>query len=252
MKRKKRNSVFTFIFSWIPGAAEMYTGYMKTGLSLLSVFAAGCLIPYLMHASDVWILLPMVLYIYSFFHARNIASLNDEELSRLDDHYIWDEFTDDRETVLSSGILRKWGAVILIILGILALWNNFRTCAMDVLPDNIADRLYPVLDFIPSTVFAILIVIIGIILIRGRKKELNEDAASAEQNDTASVSENGSYVSGLLSGEIPVNGSDENMPVFVPAEDIISDGPDGTASPNGQGEADPSGDTDDAAPVIEA
>ena len=34
----RRNKFFTFIFSFCPGAAEMYMGFLHNGLSLLAVF----------------------------------------------------------------------------------------------------------------------------------------------------------------------------------------------------------------------
>ena len=38
MKTKKKNRFLTFCFSMLPGAAEMYMGFMKTGVSLMSLF----------------------------------------------------------------------------------------------------------------------------------------------------------------------------------------------------------------------
>ena len=40
MKTKKKNRFLTFCFSCLPGAAEMYMGFMKMGLSLMLVFFA--------------------------------------------------------------------------------------------------------------------------------------------------------------------------------------------------------------------
>ena len=44
MKTKKKNRFFTFCFSLMPGAAEMYMGFLKTGLSLMVTFAAAIVI----------------------------------------------------------------------------------------------------------------------------------------------------------------------------------------------------------------
>ena len=38
MKQKRKNRFFTFIFSCLPGAAEMYMGFMKNGLTLMIFF----------------------------------------------------------------------------------------------------------------------------------------------------------------------------------------------------------------------
>ena len=35
---KKKNRCWTFCFSFIPGAGEMYMGFMKMGISLMSLF----------------------------------------------------------------------------------------------------------------------------------------------------------------------------------------------------------------------
>ena len=34
----RKNSFFTFLFSFVPGAGEMYMGFMKQGLSLMTLF----------------------------------------------------------------------------------------------------------------------------------------------------------------------------------------------------------------------
>lgn len=36
--RKRKNGFWTFVFSFIPGCAEMYMGFMKMGLSLMVAF----------------------------------------------------------------------------------------------------------------------------------------------------------------------------------------------------------------------
>ena len=38
MVRKKKNGFFTFCFSLMPGAGEMYLGFMKMGVSLMGLF----------------------------------------------------------------------------------------------------------------------------------------------------------------------------------------------------------------------
>ena len=35
---KKKSGFLTFLFSWIPGAGEMYMGFMKMGVSLMGLF----------------------------------------------------------------------------------------------------------------------------------------------------------------------------------------------------------------------
>ena len=88
MKTKKKSRFLTFCFSVIPGAAEMYMGFMKTGLSLMITFAAAIVI-----ASSLKIgilsLLAVVVWFYSFFHANHLASLNDDEFDEVKDEYLF-------------------------------------------------------------------------------------------------------------------------------------------------------------------
>ena len=40
--RDKKNKILMFLFSLIPGAGQMYMGFMKQGLSLMTIFATLC------------------------------------------------------------------------------------------------------------------------------------------------------------------------------------------------------------------
>ena len=74
---KKKNRLFTFFCSLIPGAGEMYLGFFKHGISVMSLFflllfCSGILFPPLMFLSPV-------LWFYSFFHVNHLITLTDEE-----------------------------------------------------------------------------------------------------------------------------------------------------------------------------
>ena len=60
----KKNAFLTFIFACIPGAGQMYYGYMRRGLSLITLFcvasAIGALIP------PVLLAVPII-WMYAFF-----------------------------------------------------------------------------------------------------------------------------------------------------------------------------------------
>ena len=44
------------MWSFIPGAAEMYMGFMKQGVSLMSLFVASIIIPVTLRITDVFML----------------------------------------------------------------------------------------------------------------------------------------------------------------------------------------------------
>ena len=84
---RKKNSFFTLIFSLVPGAGQMYMGFMKRGLSLMSCF-------FLILFTSVWLnvgplmLLAMIVWFYSFFDTHNLRSTPDDEFYELEDGYI--------------------------------------------------------------------------------------------------------------------------------------------------------------------
>ena len=84
----KKNKLFTFFFSLIPGAGEMYLGFYKMGASVMILFfgdvaLASSLFPPLLY------LLP-VMWFFSFFHTHNLNNMADEEFYALEDGYLFD------------------------------------------------------------------------------------------------------------------------------------------------------------------
>ena len=82
--KNKKSRFWTFVFSLCPGAGHLYMGFMKMGLSVLTGFMVSIAITSLT-GLDVLAVFPVVIYIYSFFHANNIASLNDERFYAMED-----------------------------------------------------------------------------------------------------------------------------------------------------------------------
>lgn len=176
MKTKKKNNLFTFLCSFVPGCAEMYMGFLKLGVSMLLTFAIlaiGC--PYVLNI-DIIGVLAVIFWFYSFFHARHLASTSQEEFEQLKDNYIWEEFIDSKK--LSNEKNNKILAWALIIVGALILWGFIS----DILRKFFSPAfLNPMLDAIPSVVLSIAIIYIGVMLIRGKKDEL-KDAFKEKSN----------------------------------------------------------------------
>ena len=66
-----KNGILTFLFAFCPGAGQMYQGYMKRGLSLITMFCvafgAGTLLEVL------YVAMPIV-WMYSFFDTFNLRA----------------------------------------------------------------------------------------------------------------------------------------------------------------------------------
>lgn len=174
MKQQKKSKFFTFIFSFIPGAAEMYMGFMRQGLSLMALFTVS--IVGIASGIEILFIPAMILiWFYSFFHARNVAALSAEEFSNLPDVFLWEGLAEDGSFKISSPTIRKWAAGILMVIGAVILWDNFYYVVINIIPDRYWDELYPLLDSVPEVVMAVLIIFIGIKLMAGKKEELHGD-----------------------------------------------------------------------------
>lgn len=172
MRQQKKGKFFTFIFSFIPGAAEMYMGFMKQGVSLMTLFVVSLMLPIM---TEMLFLVAVVVWFYSFFHARNLAALPMEEFNALEDSFIWEGIVEEKSIKITNPTLRKWGAAILIVFGAILLWNNFSSMIYNLIPDRYWDELYPIINRIPQVVVAVLIIMIGFRLMAGKKEELHGD-----------------------------------------------------------------------------
>lgn len=180
MKPRKKNSFFTFVFSFCPGAAEMYMGFMKSGFSLLVAFITPILIAAILYGGDYFAILSAIVYVFSFFHARNIATAPEEQFAQIEDRYIWEEFMSEKSVVVSSKIYKKWGAVALILAGISGIWYSFRNVFSEILhcfamteqERILAERM---ISSVPRLAFSVFVIVMGVMLVRGKKKELMGD-----------------------------------------------------------------------------
>lgn len=186
MKPRKKNTFFTFIFSFVPGAAEMYMGFMKNGLSILALFFVPIILTGLLYGADYICIISGIVYIAAFFHARNIATAPDEVFASLVDDYIWNEFKGENFAGFPKLNYRKWGAAILIIVGISGVWELFNNNLLRVLSavgysEETRKVAAGILDSVPTVVFSAAMIVIGILLIKGKKKELIGDNANGTE-----------------------------------------------------------------------
>lgn len=175
MKQQKKNKIFTFIFSFIPGAVEMYMGFMKQGISLMALFLVSLAVPFSTRFFEILALSAVLVWFYGFFHARNLVSLPEELFDALEDHFVWEGVLEEKSFKISSPTLRKWAAGILIAIGGIILWDNFSAIIYNLIPDRYWDELYPIIDRFPQVVIAVLIIAIGFKMMAGKKEELNGD-----------------------------------------------------------------------------
>ena len=170
MKPTKKNNFFTFIFSFLPGAAEMYMGFMKNGFSILAVFFVACAC--CVAGADFMMPIVFLIWCYGFFHARNVAKLDDASFAAFEDAYVWEEFDTKRAISVPADKLRIGAAIVLILVGLSMIWSYVSEIVFKLIPNEYWDYLYPIISNIPSLVIAIALIVFGFMLISGKKKEL--------------------------------------------------------------------------------
>ena len=175
MKTKKKNRFFTFCMSCIPGAGEMYMGFMKTGVSLMILFALTIIFAVSLHQGTIAVFC-VVEWFYSFFHANHLASLDDEEFAQVEDKYLLklDEVIGVKDFIEKYN---KWVAYGLILIGISFLWITTAELLYNVLPNpfmSLAKLMWRVGDYMPSILVGIGVIFIGIRMIMGKKERTDK------------------------------------------------------------------------------
>lgn len=192
---RKKNGFLTFVFSLFPGAGEMYMGFFKQGISIMGVFLGMIAISSYFMMGPLNFLLP-VIWFYSFFHVQNLASLSDEEFYAVEDKFLFDFDEDILKKQIGKEKTRKILAVILIVLGCYAIWEMFMRYLYDFVNEYMHRFywLYSALKDMPRFAFSVAIILAGVYLIKGKRKEL-EQLEEAEENvaekTSATPSENG-------------------------------------------------------------
>lgn len=167
----KKNGILTFLFAFVPGAGQMYQGYMKRGLSLITLFflciMAGMLL-------EPLVLTALIVWMYSFFDTFNLRAQFIAGTAPADDYLVHFNTKDARLTLFfrDSHKLVGWA---LIALGAMVAYQNI---IMRVLGDVMwrwgqnspfFRAVYLMLDELPEVVVCVALIVCGVWLVRGPK-----------------------------------------------------------------------------------
>ncbi len=188
MKAKKKNKFLTFCFSCFPGAGEMYMGFMKMGVSLMMLFMLAVIVPSVLRL-DVLIPFAVVIWFYGFFHANHLRALSDEEFEQVEDVYLlgMDAVTGGKNFVKKY---QKWVAGILILAGVMLLWNSATDLAFTMFP-AIYKPMHMVGNYVPRVLVAVIIIVAGISMIGGKKAQLVMDEEQIQATDVKKMAVSG-------------------------------------------------------------
>jgi len=178
----KKGKFLNFCFSCIPGAGQMYQGFMKRGVSIMLIFFGMlALISYL--GIDELIFCLPVIWCYGFFDGIHLNSLPDSEYEQLQDEYLFINVSDKMPQIRLKK-LRIPAAVVLILFGSYSLFRtviNFMIYEGFLFWDSPVTNL--VYDSFPKVLFSVLIIVLGIYLIIGKKKEMEEYEENVYQKE---------------------------------------------------------------------
>ena len=180
-----KNGILTFFFAFCPGAGQMYQGYMKRGLSLITMFclfvAAGVTM------LDVLAVGCAIVWMYSFFDTFNLRAQIGAGTAPQDDYLVHINWNDKRmeQFMMDSHKLVGWG---LIALGVLLAYKNIIMNTLGYLLWRWGKEipffraLYLVLDELPEIVVCVALIVCGLWLVKGPKgKKQKKDSAPEEE-----------------------------------------------------------------------
>lgn len=174
----QKNRFWTFCFSLIPGAGEMYFGLYRQGISLMLGFFVLLFVPIFLNLS-VFSLLAVVLWFYSFLRVHNLRHLPLEEFRLLEDKFIWEDLNISFQwNHTAKSIL----ALVLILWGLFLLWDNAMDLLLAFIPYAwVSNVLYSISYRLPRLALSVIIIALGVKLIGGKKKELEQET---DEDDT--------------------------------------------------------------------
>jgi hypothetical protein len=168
----RKNGFLNFCFSLLPGAGQMYQGFMKRGVSIMTLFFGWLCVSTVFSVEELLFFIP-VIWFFGFFDSLHSNSLSDEARVQRKDAFLFvEEGQLDR---LAFRKLRIPAAVVLILFGgysILCGGIRFLIERSYLYWDSGITKL--VYDYLPNMVFSVVIILLGVYLIVGKKKEISE------------------------------------------------------------------------------
>lgn len=157
------------------GGGNVY-GIYETGVSIMALFWLLIFLAAFFNMGPVLFILP-ILWCYSFFNVHNIRGLSDEEFYTLEDDYLFHferVIPAERWNKKQSNLL-AWA---LIVIGVVILWANATDYMRWLFPSEI---YWSVVDAVPQVTIALILIWMGVNLIRGKKKELEDKSLEQEE-----------------------------------------------------------------------
>ena len=173
---KRKHGFLLFLTSCIPGCGEMYQGYMKRGMSILTIFCGIFALAVLLEIGALAVLM-LPVWLFSFFDSYNLRAQTEADATPADAYLFGLSDMDSRRM---NDLLRKRHSLVGWGLVILGVYVFYTTAA-----DWVTDFFYQFFDAwwigrilsydVPRLAVTVGIIALGVWFIRGPKREKSED-----------------------------------------------------------------------------
>ncbi|MBE5037423.1 hypothetical protein INF35_06475 [Subdoligranulum sp. DSM 109015] len=153
----KKNGFLTFCFACIPGAGQMYYGYMKRGLSLITLFCIGVGLGAII--GPLVVICPII-WMYSFFDTYDLIRRMTSGDPKPDELLLFDNLGSLRSVFPAGNRVIGW---ILIGLGAWALYSSI----IEPILYNLFSWYF--VNMVPTVVVAALLIAGGFWLLGGKR-----------------------------------------------------------------------------------
>ena len=173
---KRKHGFLLFLTSCIPGCGEMYQGYMKRGMSILTIFCGIFALAVLLEIGALAVLM-LPVWLFSFFDSYNLRAQTEADATPADAYLFGLSDMDSRRM---NDLLRKrhslvgWG---LVLLGVYVLFETVVGRLLNIICEYLGEWwLYEiVMRDLPRLAVTVGIIALGVWFIRGPKKAQVED-----------------------------------------------------------------------------
>ena len=169
--KSKKSRFWSFCLSFLPGCAEMYMGFMKMGLSLMAAFW-GIIGTAVFLNIGALLFLAVIVWFYSFFHARNLVHMPEGDFLNLEDAYLY--HLSGMRDAYHRQEYRRIMAVILILFGGILCLRSLKGMVQAILPSFLWEFFWMFDNYMPQLIVGLGIIILGIRIIKGKERELLE------------------------------------------------------------------------------
>ena len=173
---KRKHGLLLFIAACIPGCGEMYQGYMKRGMSILTIFCGIFALAVFLEIGALAVLM-LPVWLFSFFDSYNLRAQTEADATPADAYLFCLSDMDSRRM---NDLLRKrhslvgWG---LVLLGVYVLFETVAGHLVNIICEYLGEWwLYEiVMRDLPRLAVTVGIIALGVWFIRGPKKAQVED-----------------------------------------------------------------------------